>query len=74
MVIVMKSPRNPSPDLPHIDFSEQLKEAALVLLGQLTDRMTTGKITILALSEYETSPGLRKHLEVSYVETEGTRQ
>jgi hypothetical protein len=45
-----------------------------VLLEHLIDRVTAGKITILALSEYESSPDLKKRLEVTYIETEGTKQ
>jgi hypothetical protein len=46
----------------------------MVLMEELLRRTRANEIVVLSVTEQEMTSGLQKHVEVVYVEADGTRQ
>jgi hypothetical protein len=70
----MTEPKKPLPDTLHLEVYLDQKDAAIVLMRRLIKMIETGEVTVLSVLEHESSPGVKKHLEIVYTETKGMRQ
>ncbi len=53
---------------------DDLKDAAIMLMEALIQRANADEITILSVTEHESLPGPKRHLEIAYVDTAGVKQ
>ena len=54
--------------------TDHQKDAAIILMNELIRRANAGRITVLAVTEHESGPGLKKHLEITYADKAGVTQ
>jgi hypothetical protein len=67
-------PKRFLPDTLSVDMAFQSGDTAIVLMKDLARRIAAGEVKIMAVAESTDMKGMTQALEITYVETTGTKQ
>lgn len=71
---VITDPKKPLSDTLHMDLRISSDETAAIMMRDLIRKIAAGEVRVLAVTENTDNQGLAQSLEITYVETKGTKQ